>query len=124
MAQNIALIGIKYFFIDLVGGVLNFPIWWYTRGLNKAQRFCFGSIKDRWNDLAIGLWFKNLFVPMYGETAISGRLISLLARIAMLVGKGVAFIVWSIILLILLIIYLLALPFVVINILYHVGLFT
>jgi len=124
MAQNIALIGIKYFFIDLIGGVLNFPLWWYTRGLNKAKRFCFGSIKDRWNDLAIGLWFKNLFVPMYGETAISGRLISLLARIAMLVGKGIAFIVWSLILLILLIIYIIALPFVVINILYHVGLFT
>ncbi|MFH1315607.1 MAG: hypothetical protein ABIH67_04380 [Candidatus Uhrbacteria bacterium] len=124
MVQSNLVLGIRYFFIDLIGGVLNFPIWWYTRGLNKAQRFCFGSIKDRWKDLAIGLWFKNLFVPMYGETAISGRLISLLARIAMLIGKGTAFIIWSLILIALLIIYLIALPVVAINIIYHARFFT
>ncbi len=124
MAQNIALIGIKYFFVDLVGGVLSFPVWWYTRGLKLAARFCFGSIKNQWLGLGLSVWLKNLFVPMYGETAISGRIISFFMRIAVLIGKGVLFIIWSIVMVLLFVVYLLVLPFVVLNIIYHAWIFT
>ena len=117
MAQNAAAIGIKYFFVDLVGGVVGFPVWWYTRGLKKATGFVFGSISNQWQGLALGAWLKNLFTPMYGETSIGGKLISFFMRIVVLIGKGIVFVVWSIISLLLLGLYLIALPAVVILIL-------
>lgn len=120
MAQNVVVIGMKYFFIDLFGGVVGFPIWWYTRGLANTARFCFGSIGRQWQNLGLGVWLKNLFVPMYGETELSGRLISIFMRFVVLIGKGIAFIVWSIILVTLFVIYLLLLPLVVLVIVVNI----
>jgi len=113
MTQNVVVIGIKYFFIDLVGGVIGFPVWWYTRGLSNAAKFCFGSIGNQWQNLGLGVWLKNLFVPMYGETEISGRIISIFMRFVVLIGKGIAFVFWSILLLILFGLYLILPPLVV-----------
>jgi len=120
MAQNAAVIGIKYFFVDLVGGVVGFPVWWYTRGLQNAVRFCFGSISNQWQGLALSMWLKNLMTPMYGETSIGGRIVSFLMRIVVLVGKGIVFVGWSIILVSIFTFYLLALPAVIILILVNI----
>ncbi|MBU0531723.1 MAG: hypothetical protein ABIG32_02670 [Candidatus Uhrbacteria bacterium] len=117
MAQNAAVIGIKYFFVDLVGGVIGFPVWWYTRGLKNAARFCFGSISNQWQGLSLSMWLKNLFTPMYGETSIGGKIISFFMRIVVLIGKLIVFVVWSIILVLLFGLYLVALPVVVLLIL-------
>lgn len=119
MSQNAAVIGIKYFFVDLIGGVIGFPLWWYSRGLVQAAKFCFGSIANQWRGLALGIWLKNLFTPMYGETEIAGRIISFFMRLVVLFGKGVLFVVWSLILLALFAAYLIVLPFVVLMIFYH-----
>jgi hypothetical protein len=121
MAQNIVVIGIKYFFVDLIGGVLNFPLWWYTRGLQITARFCFGSIQNQWLALGLSVWLKNLFVPMYGETAISGRVISFFTRLAILFGKSVFLAIWSVFMVIGFAAYLILLPFLVINIVYHLA---
>ena len=50
---------------------------------------------------------------MYGETEISGRIISIFMRFVVLIGKGIAFVFWSILLLILFGLYLILPPLVV-----------
>ena len=121
MAQNIVVIGIKYFFVDLIGGVLNFPLWWYTRGLKITAQFCFGSVQSQWQALGLSVWLKNLFVPMYGETAISGRIISFFTRVGVLVGKSIFLAIWSVFMVVAFAAYLILLPFLIINIVYHVA---
>ena len=39
MMQNTAVLGLRYFAVDLFGGVLFFPVWWYTRGLAMILRW-------------------------------------------------------------------------------------
>ena len=119
MSQNVAVIGIKYFFVDLIGGVIGFPLWWYSRGLKLAAGFCFGSIANQWHGLGLGIWLKNLFTPMYGETEIAGRIISFFMRIVVLIGKGIFFVIWTAIMLAFFAAYLIVLPFVVLMILYN-----
>ncbi len=121
MVQNVAVIGIKYFCIDLIGGIIGFPLWWYSRGLKDAVHFCFGSIRNQWLNLALGIWLKNLFIPMYGETSIAGRIISVFMRSVILVGRGIIFIVWTIIMVALFALYLVILPFVVIALVYNLA---
>lgn len=119
MSQNIAVIGIKYFFVDLIGGVVKFPLWWYTRGLKQTAAFCFGSIRNRWQGLGLGVWLKNLFVPMYGDTSFGGRIISFFMRGVVILGKGLLFILWSLLMLVVMVLYLVVLPGAILFIIYN-----
>ncbi len=51
---------------------------WFAKSLQSSIRF-FG----------LDIWIKNLFVPMYGETTIAGRLISFGVRLFMIVFRGI-----------------------------------
>ena len=119
MAQSNIVLGIRVFFVDLIGGIIKFPFWWYTTGLKIAAGFCFGSIKNQWLSLGVGVWLRNLFVPMYGETTIAGKIISFFARLAMIVGKSIWFVLWSLILMAAMLLYLIIVPITILNILYH-----
>ena len=67
--------------VELVLGVLYFPVWWYTGGLvmiiGKAGR----NISDANNQLAWTLLGRYLFTPMYGDYTRSGRAISFFMRL-------------------------------------------
>ncbi|MBI2552719.1 hypothetical protein HYW17_05470 [Candidatus Uhrbacteria bacterium] len=71
------------------------PIWWYSRGLWKQLKGVAGSFVARQDALAIDVWLKNLFVPMYGQYDIVGRLISFFMRLAQIVGRAIALIIWA-----------------------------
>lgn len=123
MAQSAPVLAIKYFFGDILLGILYFPVWWYGAGLV----FMLGWLKrsfttaNRWLNLSI--WIKNLFVPMYGERGFSGRVISFFMRLVVLFGKSGAFLVWAFVILGIFFLYLIALPAAIIGIFYHgVGL--
>jgi hypothetical protein len=113
MQQSFIFSAIKVAFIDIALDILNFPVWWYSRGFVKALKASGASLYNSYRDLAIGILFKNMFKPMYGEYSLSGRLISFFARIFILLFKLTQFLIWLIILLVMLILWL-ALPWVVI----------
>lgn len=82
----------------LIGTLADFlytPGWWYTRGLWKQLRGVVGSWAARQRDLAIDVWLKNLFVPMYGQYDLAGRLISFFMRLAQIVGRGIVLVIWA-----------------------------
>src|SRR3989338_1737861 len=121
MAQNVVTLGTKYFVRDLLGGIIYFPFWWYTGGLWMMLHWTFHSIRyvDAW--LGFSVWLRNIFVPMYGETQLSGRAISFLARLMVIVVRGIAVLVWSIIALAIFSAYLLLLPAAVLGIFFNGG---
>lgn len=96
MQQNAVYLFVKYIIIDLLGDLLYFPVWWYTSGFKKFVFFCIKKIKNVENSLGISIWLNNLFVPMYGQYDLQGRIISFFARlfqfIVRLIGFGVFFI--------------------------------
>lgn len=86
----------------LLGTIADFlytPIWWYTGGLLRQLKGVWQSFVSHQEALAIDVWLKNLFVPMYGQYDVAGRLISFFVRFAQIVGRFIMITIWAIILL-------------------------
>jgi hypothetical protein len=112
-------LGTAKLFFETIGHVLFFPIWWYSRGLVGVLRFVGHSIRNQYESLGLGVWLSNLFVPMYGTTDLAGRLISFLVRFFMVLLRGLYLMIWTVIVFVLLVVYLLLLPFSVVGLIYH-----
>lgn len=84
-------------FIDLVGSVAWFPVWWYTTGLTKVVRSSRDAIRYRAKSYGLRIWIRNFFVPMYGQYDITGKLVSVFMRFVVLVGRLIALAVESVI---------------------------
>lgn len=94
----------KMSFIYIVQSFLNevltffyFPIWWYTKGIFVAfkgmkEAFVIGN-----RNLAVTLWIKNWFVPMFGQHDWQGRIISVFIRTVQIIIRSILFVLWSIV---------------------------
>lgn len=78
---------IKLIFSETIGSILQFPFWWYTEGFLEAMRWCMRGLRYRWDSAGLALWMKNFFVPMYGQYDIAGRLVSVVMRFVVLIGR-------------------------------------
>lgn len=81
-------------FLEAVLDIFYFPVWWYTKGALYALRKCFDLLKNGNASLAPGLWLANLFVPMYGQFDIQGRIVSFLMRVVQIIARGFALLLW------------------------------
>lgn len=119
MAQSLFTQGMKIATVDVVGGVIGFPLWWYGRGLAAWTR----GVWEWWQGyraaMSVWVWVRNIFVPMYGSYDIAGRIISFFMRVAMIVLRSVAVVLATIFLSAIFLAYL-VLPLVVLAlVLYH-----
>lgn len=89
MAFSVSLL--KLAVSETAGSVLRFPYWWYTEGLSTLGRVLLDGLVFRARSYAIGLWAQNLFVPMYGQYDLTGRLVSFFMRVVILVWRIFAF---------------------------------
>lgn len=100
-----------------MGGILNAPVFWYTRGALDAWTYCWRLIVRRWKSLALGVWIVNIFVPMYGQHDIAGDLISFFMRVIQIIVRGAVMIVWTVIVIAIFLAYLVAPVLIVIELL-------
>jgi len=98
--NNLVLSTLKFFLVDLIGDFLRWPYWWCTAGLAKATRLAINSIVDEYQRLALGVWLVNLFVPMFGQYDWQSRLISFLVRLAQIIVRAIALLIWSVVVII------------------------
>ena len=92
--------------------LLMMPIWWYTSGLVLALSMTKNSISNMVDFFGLRIWIKNLFVPMYGETTISGKIISFFVRLFMILVQSMGVILLSLLIVVAFFIYLIFLPIV------------
>jgi hypothetical protein len=78
---------LRLFLSETVGSIIRFPFWWYTEGLIEAARWCARGLRYRWESAGIAVWLANFFVPMYGQHDIAGRLVSVVMRFVVLIGR-------------------------------------
>lgn len=83
--------------VDLAGSLIWFPVWWYTKGLQKVLNAALRSLQYRVRSYALVVWLKNFFVPMFGQYDIAGRLISVFMRLVVFIGRSIALIVEAIV---------------------------
>jgi hypothetical protein len=104
---------------ELIGSILWFPVWWYTRGLKLVLEWARNVAREANESYALGVWVKNLFVPMYGDSQWSGRLLSFFVRMGMIVVRGASVLLWCVAAMFGVISYVVALPLAVIGLLFH-----
>lgn len=77
------------FAIRELGSVMTFPLWWYTEGIGMVVSWIQEGLRYAWKEKAIGLWARNLLVPMYGDWSWSGRTLSIAMRIVVIIGRSI-----------------------------------
>lgn len=81
--------------LDVIGNLLHFPIWWYSKGLLAAFRFSLNQIKAMANYFALPILFRFWFKPMFGQNDIWGRLISFGVRTVQLLVLLIGQTLWT-----------------------------
>lgn len=100
-ATSVIVIFFKAILADLAGAV----IWWYGGGL-KAALWRFRHRLDLGNEfIGWSIWLTHLMIPMYGQTDLSGRLISFVVRLVQSAVRTIAFACWALGSFILLVLY-------------------
>ncbi|PIY93382.1 MAG: hypothetical protein COY69_01995 [Candidatus Magasanikbacteria bacterium CG_4_10_14_0_8_um_filter_32_14] len=82
--------------MELILDIFYFPIWWYTDGARRALIFFVGMIREVNVMMSPGLWLKNIFVPMYGQYDLQGRLMSVLMRFFNIIFRTIGLLIWVI----------------------------
>ena len=90
-------------------GILFFPIWWYSIGFIRFATKMVRFWREEQKALGFSIWLRNIFIPMYGQRDVSGRLISFFIRLFQIIFRGLALLFWALICLILLV-FCLSLP--------------
>src|SRR3989338_7890262 len=80
--------------LEFVFDLVYFPLWWYTGGVKRAGLFAVQLLRDGNSILAPGLWLKNIFVPMFGQSDWQGRLVSFFMRFVNVIGRSIALMFW------------------------------
>ncbi|MFH0951964.1 MAG: hypothetical protein V1838_02110 [Patescibacteria group bacterium] len=115
--QNIFYRATTFIFRELIFDIFRFPLWWYGRGTANAARFVGGEMADWSNRLSLRILLRNMFKPMYGDYTRSGRAISFMVRIVMFIVKFIVFMLWSVLMAALFILWL-ALPIAIVYFIY------
>lgn len=97
MAQSTATRASVFILRELIGEVLYFPVWWYSRGLVITAR----ALTRRWYTAlyqsSLPILFKTMGRPMYGDYTRSGRIISFFFRVILVVWKLFWLALWTVI---------------------------
>jgi hypothetical protein len=103
-----------------IKAVLYFPLWWYSRGLLRVLRASGRLINDFQETLGFMIWLKNLFVPMFGQRDIAGRLISFFLRLVQIIFRGIVLLIFILIIFVFIVIWLILPIFVIYQIIFHI----
>lgn len=99
--------------------IARFPFWWYGRGVVIMLQWGKDAIYGTYQFLALGIWIRNLFVPMFGDVTIPGRLISFGVRLFMIGFKTIGLLVFSVLIVLVILIYLITIPVCVFGLFFH-----
>lgn len=83
-------------FIELIRDILYFPVWWYGRGLVNLIMSLIDFLADKQKALALLVWIKNIFRPMYAQYDWAGLLISFFMRLTQIIFRSLIMLFWLI----------------------------
>ncbi|MEK7072199.1 MAG: hypothetical protein AAB969_01370 [Patescibacteria group bacterium] len=98
MSRNLVISSLKFVLVEIIGEILYFPIWWYTKGAKKFFLFFWQKVVVTQRGLGVGVWLANLFRPMYGQTDWQGQIISFIIRIFQIIVRSIVLIIWTLVL--------------------------
>lgn len=79
---------------ELIRDVIYFPLWWYSRGLFNLLLGVKNFLADKQKALALLVWLKNIFRPMYAQDDLAGTLISFFVRLVQIIFRSALLLFW------------------------------
>jgi len=79
--------------LGLVFDIFYFPVWWYSRGAMMVLGGLGRMIAGEEKSLALMVWVKNIFRPMYGVRGWDGYLISFLVRFFQIIVRSISLLI-------------------------------
>ncbi|MDD4412394.1 MAG: hypothetical protein PHR00_01990 [Patescibacteria group bacterium] len=101
-----SIIHILQIILEWLVEIIFFPLWWYSKGFLWFAGGLMRYLGDEFTGLAIGVWLKNLFVPMYGQRDIAGFLISFFIRLVQVIFRSIFWLLLAIVVFALIIVWL------------------
>lgn len=98
---------------------ITFPLWWYTVGFRLVCAWALRQFRFGLKTTGIIVFIRYMRHPLYGDYTRSGRIISFLIRVVLLIFKILVLGLRILVLLAFLISYLLILPFAFIMVAYQ-----
>ncbi|MBL7141763.1 hypothetical protein ISS21_01555 [Patescibacteria group bacterium] len=95
----------RFIVLDIIQSILYFPLWWYTSGLKKRFLGFIHGVGNLAHNLALKILLTHVFKPMFGERSRTGRIISFFMRLILLSWRSFLFLLGTIGLLLLLILW-------------------
>jgi hypothetical protein len=83
-------------FIEIIIDIVYFPVWWYTRGAYLFAKKLFNFLGNKQKSLALWVWIKNLYRPMFGQYDWQGMLISFFMRLVQIIFRSIVMFFWVI----------------------------
>ena len=80
--------------VELVYDILYFPAWWYSRGLKNLLFGLKNFLRNKQKALALFVWIKNIFRPMYAQYDWQGMLISFFMRLVQIIFRSLIMLFW------------------------------
>ena len=80
--------------VDLIRDIIYFPLWWYSRGLKQIVIKLKNFLVNKERSLALFVWIKNIFRPMYAQYDWAGILISFFVRLFQIIVRGIFMLFW------------------------------
>jgi hypothetical protein len=81
---------------EIARDIIYFPLWWYSRGLFNLLLGVRDFLVDKQKSLALLVWIKNIFKPMYGQYDWQGFLISFFVRLVQIIFRSIFMLFWAI----------------------------
>ncbi len=96
---------LRYIITDSALAIIRWPIWWYTQGLAMVGKWALRSITMYAKSISLGVWIKNLFVPMFGMRDWQSRIISFFVRLFQIVVRSIGVALWIVLVILIMICY-------------------
>jgi hypothetical protein len=93
LSNNFGLYAAKIL-VDLIKDIIYFPFWWYSRGLKQVVIKLKNFLANKEKSLALFVWIKNIFRPMYSQYDWAGILISFFVRLFQIIIRGIFMLFW------------------------------
>ena len=93
MQQNTLVFGLKFIAIEIIGNILYFPIWWYTRGVLRMGKFCLNALLYIERLFGLTIKLKNIYRPMFQDYTFMGFVLGIVIRIVVLLFTGSLFVI-------------------------------
>jgi len=119
MISNNAFLYVFKILAEIARDIVFFPVWWYSVGLINFSKALIKFLANEQKSLALFVWIKNIFKPMYGQSDWQGKIISFFIRIIQIIFRSIVLLFAVLISFVLLILWILSPVFVVYQIIFQ-----